>query len=218
MAQLIIRFVISLSNMNQDFTKEQKEQLKTWSEQRDELLLEISNLRTEGEKLQTVNKELANSNTDIETRMNVIQGRIEELKIKESELPGVISKEIAFLESKKTTLESEITSLGKAIETLVPQKASLENDIQLALATFEAIKGEALMLDKVVDRVTQVSKENSDKIDLLVSNLATSLEEIVTVNKKNVLETNVVIEKLPTMLMELQKRGLIKNRQAIIKK
>ena len=87
-----------------------------------------------------------------------------------------------------------------------------------ALTTFEAIKGESLLLNKVVDKVTVVSKTNSDKIDLLVSNLAKSLEEIIKVNKKNVFETNVVIEKLPVILMELQKHGLIKNRQSIIKK
>ncbi len=65
------------------------------------------------------------------------------------------------------------------------------------------------MLDKVVDRVTQVSKKNSDEIDLLVKNLAVSLEEIINVNKKNVFETNIVIDKVPKMIMECQKKGLI---------
>jgi len=200
-----------------EFTKEQQTQLKTWAEQRDELLLEIQNLRTEKEKLEITNKDWAVSSTDIESRMLVIQGRIDELKIKESELPEVISKEVAFLESKKSTLESEITILGKLIDVLTPQKASLESDIEKALATFEVVKGETLLLDKVVGQVTQVSKSNTDKINLLVSDLAASLEEIIAVNRKNVFETNVVLEKLPAMLMELQKRGLIKPRQAIIK-
>ena len=87
-----------------------------------------------------------------------------------------------------------------------PQKISLEKDISFALSTLETIKGEALLLDKVVDRVTVVSKENTDKINLLVSNLATSLEKIIEVNTKNVTETNVVIEKLPVILLELQKK------------
>ena len=159
-----------------------------------------------------MNKDLANSNTDIETRMNVIIGRIEELKIKESELPAVISKEVALLESKKTTLESEIPLLNKIIEILKPQKDSLESDIEKALATFNTIKEETLLLDKVVDRVTQISKGNTDKINLLVSDLETSLVEIIEVNRKNVLETNIVIDKVPKMIMEAQKHGLIKNK------
>jgi len=197
---------------NTGFTKEQKEKIKTWVEQRDELLLEIQNLRTAEEKLQASNKELAESNSDIESRMFIIQGRIEELKIKESELPPVISKEVALLESKKSILESEITNLKKLLDVLTPQKASLEADIEKALSTFEVLKEESLLLDKVVDRVTQVSKGNTDKINLLVSDLAKSLEEIIAVNRKNVLETNIVIDKVPKMIMEAQKHGLIKNK------
>ena len=198
--------------MVEEFTKEQKAQLKTWSEQRDEFLSDISKLKIEKEKLQVTNRELADSSSDIHDTMNVVRGRIEELKIKESELPEVISKEIAFLESKKSTLEAEITVLGKLIDVLIPQKDSLEIDIEKALSTFEVLKGEALLLDKVVDRVTSVSKSNVDKIDLLVSNLAKSLEEIIEVNRKNVFETNIVIDKVPKMIMEAQKHGLIKNK------
>jgi len=198
--------------MVEEFTKEQKAQLKTWSEQRDEFLSDISKLKIEKEKLQVTNRELADSSSDIHDTMNVVRGRIEELKIKESELPEVISKEIAFLESKKSTLEAEITVLGKLIDVLIPQKDSLEIDIDKALSTFEVLKGEALLLDKVVDRVTSVSKSNVDKIDLLVSNLAKSLEEIIEVNRKNVFETNIVIDKVPKMIMEAQKHGLIKNK------
>lgn len=198
-------------------TKDQSEKLLTWNEQRDALLSAISVLRSEEEKLTNVNKALAFSNLDIETRMNEIRGRIEELKTKEVEFLSVTSKEVAFLESRKTILESEITNLSKMIEALKPQKAGLEADMISALANLNAIRGEALLLDKVVDKVTAVSEENSRKITAIVSELATSLESMVSVNKKNVDETNIVIEKLPAMLMELQKRGLIKSRQAIIK-
>ena len=194
------------------FTNEQKAQLKTWAEQRDAFLFEISNLRVEKEKLQTINKELANSSSDITARMNETRGRIDELKIKESEIPKVISKEVASLESQKTTLESEIVNLGKMIEVLTPQKFDLEVDIEKALATFNSVKGETLLLDKVVDRVTQVSKDNAGKINLLVSDLAKSIEEIVEVNRKNVFETNIVVDKVPKMIMEAQKHGLISNK------
>lgn len=198
--------------MAPELSTEQKEQIKTWVEERDSSLLELSNLRNENEVLATRNRELSCSNTDIETRMNEIRGRIEELKIKENELLSVLPKEVAFLQSKKSTLESEITNLTKIVGILSSQKTSIEADVSFALGTFEVIKGETLLLDKVVDRVTQVSKGNSEKIELLVNNLAASLEEIIEVNRKNVFETNVVIEKLPKMLMEAQKHGLIKNK------
>ena len=100
-------------------------------------------------------------------------------------------------------------NLGKILVILENQKEGLDSDVKNALATFEVIKGETLLLDKVVDRVTQVSKKNSDEIDLLVKNLAVSLEEIIEVNRKNVFETNIVIDKVPKMIMECQKKGLI---------
>jgi len=192
-----------------ELTTEQRDNLKTWAEQRDSLLSEISILRVSSETLQNTNKELAESNTDMEDRMNVIRGRIVELKIKEGELPEVILKEVAFLQSKKSTLEAEIPVLIKLIEILKSQKTSLETDVSSALSNFDVLKGETLLLDKVVDRVTQVSKGNTDKINLLVKNLAVSLEEIIEVNRKNVFETNIVIDKVPKMIMECQKKGLI---------
>ena len=196
----------------EELTNEQRESLKTWAGQRDSILSEILNLKATREGLISKNKELAVSNTDIETRTNEVRGRIEELKIKERELPLLILKEVAILNSKKSVLESEIPILKNVIEILTIQKESLKEDVFSALSTFQAVKGETSMLERIVEKVTEVSSGNTAKIDLLVENLAKSLEEIIEVNKKNVKETNLVIEKVPAMIMEAQKRGLIKNK------
>jgi predicted nucleic acid-binding Zn-ribbon protein len=193
----------------EEITPEQKGQLRTWAGQRDAILLEISNLQTAKEKLVTSNKEMANSYSDTEKNMNQVIGRIEELKKKEAELPLLISKDVAVLQSRKTCLETEIMNLTKLVEVLSTQKASLEKDVSSALATFTAVKDEAITLDGVVDHVVRVSKNNVTLVEDLVSKLAKSLEEIIEVNKKNVSETNVVIDKLPRMLVEIQKKGLI---------
>jgi hypothetical protein len=196
----------------EEITPEQKAYLATFAGRRDAALLEISNLQISKEKLEREEKEKVEASSDAETRMNQIIGRIEELKKKEAELPLLISKEIASLQSQKTCLETEIMNLSKLVEVLTVQKASLEKDVSSALATFTIIKDEAISLDAVVDHVVRVSKNNVTIVDDLVSKLAKSLEEIVAVNKKNVFETNVVIEKLPAMLVEAQKHGLIKNK------
>ena len=197
---------------NPELTMEQKQQLDTWAGQRDALASEVLILRTETDKLQASNKELAAAHTVIIADMNTIKGRIEELKTRESELPLVISKEIASLQSQKSALQAEVTALEKLIEVLTSKKTSLEADVSFALSTFEAVKEEAFLLDKIVDKVTTVSQDNAVRIESLVNNLAKSLEEIIAVNRKNVFETNVVIEKLPAMLVEAQKHGLIKHK------
>lgn len=193
----------------EEITPEQKAYLATFAGKRDAALLEISNLQIAKEKLEKTNKELAKSCSDTEVRMNQIIGRIDELKKKEAELPLLVSKEVANLQSQKTCLETEIMNLSKLVEVLTVQKTSLDKDVSSALATFTALKDEAISLDSVVDHVTRVSKNNVTLIDDLVAKLARSLEEIIEVNKKNVFETNVVIDKLPRMLVEIQKKGLI---------
>ena len=198
--------------MDHEITPEQKDQLNTWAGQRDAILLEISNLELEQEKIKTENINLTSSSTDIHDRMKVIQGRIDELEKQEAKLPLLISKEVANLESKKTLLESEVTNLGKIITILVDQKASLEEDVSFALSAFDTVKDEALLLHNIVGHVTEVSGENIKKIDDLVIGLSKSLEEIIEVNRKNVFETNIVIDKVPKMIMEAQKHGLIKNK------
>jgi predicted nucleic acid-binding Zn-ribbon protein len=198
--------------METEITPEQKAYLATFAGRRDAALLEISNLQIAKEKLEKSNKEIAISYSDTEARMNKVLGRIEELTKKEAELPLLIARDIVSLESRKTCLATEVTSLTKMIDVLTVQKASLEKDVSSALTTFNTVKDETLLLDRVVDHVTKVSVDNARDINMIVADLKKSLEEIVAVNKKNVFETNLVIEKLPAMLVEAQKHGLIKNK------
>jgi chromosome segregation ATPase len=196
----------------EEITPEQKAYLATFAGQRDAALLEISTLQVSKEKLEKANKELADSYTDTEIRMNQVIGRIEELKKKEAELPLLISRDIVSLESQKTFLATEITNLSKMIEVLTVHKASLEKDIYSALNTFESVKNQTAILEKIVDHVTKVSGENERDINSLVSELKASLKDLVDINQKNVTETNQVLDKLPRMLVELQKTKLIRNK------
>ena len=195
-----------------EITPEQKEQLKTWAGQRDALLLEISSLRTVKEGLEKTNKELAISNTDITTEINKMLGRIEELKKKEAELVTLQSKELSVIQVNKNTLESDIEKLSKMIIALAVQKRDLERDISFLTDTFQKVEGKVSELDKVVDHVTRVSSENEEVFNTLMANLKKTLGELIDVNTKNVFETNVVIEKLPQMLVEVRKQGLMRNK------
>ena len=193
----------------EEITPEQKAYLATFAGRRDAALLEISNLQISKEKLEREVKEKVEASLDAETRMNQILGRIVELKKKEAELPLLISKEIAGLQIQKNILDNTIINFTEIVKILSEQKTSLEKDVSSALATFNTIKDETLLLDKVVDHVTKVSLDNTRDINMIVADLKKSLEEIIAVNRKNVLETNVVIDKLPRMLVEAQKHGLI---------
>lgn len=200
----------------QEITPEQKDFLETWAGKRDTLLLEISNLRIQKEKLTNDVRASSEAFAELEARSNRISGKIEELNKREKEMPELMLKEVFVLEKRKSVLEEQISNFEKLIKILSSQKESLEHDVSSSIANFNILKDEALVLDKIVDHVTVVSENNKNKIDNLVAELAKSLDEIIAVNKKNVFETNVVIEKLPAMLMEAQRHGLIKPRNNVL--
>lgn len=195
-----------------EITTEQKMQLATWAEQRDSILLEISNLRTEKEKLESINKELAESNSDIEIRMNEIVGRIDELLKKEIDLIPLRLKEVSDLESRKTCLESEITSLDNLIKRLQPQKDNLEVSIAFLTDTFKSINDRVGLLDKVIGHVTQISDKNIIVIENFVSSLKKEIQVLIDLNKVNVDKTNFVISELPKVFLEVQRKSLIREK------
>ena len=201
------------NGLNQDILELQDQaQLKTWTAKRDAAQKEIMDLQVKKEKLTAINNDLALSHTDLIESISKKKGILEEITKKEGEVVSLVSKEVSALEIRKTTLETEITSLTKIIELLTNQKTSTEKDVTLALKTFEVIDGKSRELEKIYDKAIKTNEENKRGISEMIADVKTSLVEMVEVNKKNVEATNVVVEKLPKMLMEAQRHGLIKNK------
>lgn len=198
--------------MEIEITPEQKAQLTTWASQRDNILSEISALQDAKATLEKSVSDKADSFKDIEDRMNQVLGRIEELNKKEAELPALISTKILSLEKAKTILETEVTSLTKDVSNLKLRKEEIEKDILLAISIFGSIKDETSSLEKIVGHVTKVSSDNETIINGLVENLKKSIQDMIDVNEKNVKEAGIILDKLPRMMMELQKSKLIINK------
>ena len=196
--------------METEITPEQKNMLSTWAKQRDSALLEISGLRTEKETLLKHNREISNSSSEIQTRMNVNLGRIEELNIKESELPKLLRKDIAELQNTKTSLQTETSNLLKEIESLSSNKTSLKEDINFSLATLDSLYGKAGKLEEVIGHVTQISTQNESIVQASMKVAKEGLEELVNKNKKVVESTDFILEELPKVFLEIQRKSLIR--------
>ena len=104
--------------MPTEISPEQNAQLASWAAQRDAMLTEISVLKSEQDGLTKTNKELTASNTDLEQRALIIEGRLQELDKKEKEWEGVVSAEIADLTAQKTGLQSDTANLRGEIVVL----------------------------------------------------------------------------------------------------
>jgi chromosome segregation ATPase len=194
--------------MEPEITPEQNSKLETWVAKRDEILSEISSLRTIKEKLEKENKNLADSNTDIETRMNEIRGRIEELKLKESELPTLLRKDIAPLQVTKSNLETDITSLSKIVKLLKEQKESLEKDVAFELETFNSLHGKASILEKFIGHVTEISAKNDRSISKLVEEIKEGMEELVKKKNEANHQTDTVVKELPKVFLEVRRKSI----------
>ena len=65
-------------------------------------------------------------------------------------------------------------------------------------------------LEKQIGSIIRLSEKNVSVVNSLMESLKLSSKELIDINIKNVKEANVVIDKLPRMVVELQKHGLIK--------
>jgi len=188
----------------------QKNKLKSWVEERDSILSEISILRDEKEKLLKSNREISESYTRTCDEINQSKGRLLELDIKEKEVNDILSTELADTLIKKNELESKIPILEKQVSILESEKKSLIDSIETLQSINSGFFTKNIELEKQIGGIIELNEKNVNVVTSMMESLKVSTKELIDINKKNVEETNIVIDKLPRMVVELQKRGLIK--------
>lgn len=187
-----------------DLTHEMSQQLETWAEQRDNILLSISNLRTENEKLTVVNGNLRISNSELDKKIIESNVRLEEISKKEQERKNLIPIEIVELEKKKTGLETSNNELSSENENLKNTKKDLVESINLLTDIHEKMFKRASVLDQVVDHVTRVNEKNIHDVNLMISNLKEFMAEIYDIKeKKNV---DVILSNAMKILIDIRKK------------
>lgn len=188
-----------------DLTPEQKKQLKTWAFQRDALLRDIAVLQEEKKEKQTTNHNLATSNTDIQIQINQAEGRLIELNKKEEEFKNLLSTETAGLMAEKTKLQSEVPTLQKEVGSLRSTKQALIDDISalsdIHSKVFEKVGG----MEAVVGLVKDTSDKNIVAVSELFKELTDGLTKLLDKSKESSAGADVILEKLPRWIFELQR-------------
>jgi uncharacterized coiled-coil DUF342 family protein len=195
-----------------ELTPEQAQQIASWVSQRDAILADIANLRTEQHKLTLSNQGLAESNTDIETRINKGLGRIEELDKKEKEYEEIISTKLSDSLVQSSQLQSEITGLTREIGLLFSQKETLVDLVLNLTSIHNKLSESAVETEKMIGAVTQVNSDNAKELQNLLIEVKNQVKQIIDVNESNVAKTNVVINDLPKIIFDLQ-RELFERKQ-----
>lgn len=189
----------------EEITPEQKKQLDRWAIERDAVLGDISKLKSEESVLKKTNINLSNSNTDIENRINQGIGRLTEIEKQEDSRKNLVSVEIASLEKQKTALENQIPSFEVKLNDLISQIYIATSILTNITDASEKVYDKATSMDKIIEHVTRVSSQNIHDIDEFMGLLKKSIQEIIDKNTKNVQSTDIILEKLPKYIFELQK-------------
>jgi len=186
-------------------TPAQKNAILTWTEQRDNLLKEIGVLNTEKEAIQKANKEEAASAEELRLKSAEIQGRLDMLEVLENRQKSSLSIEIVELEKRKSQLETEIEA--KEAESKVFDKTKIEKmtSIELLSMVHTKVSEQTKVLEETVGKVIKSAETHTSNMVEMVSNIETIATQVIDKSNKNVEQTNIVLEKLPRYIFELEK-------------
>lgn len=183
----------------------QKKQLEAWATLRDEKLRELSQLNTEISDKTKKSKELGASNTEVQIQIYRAEGRLLEIEKKEKERAELISSEILSFQTEKTTLQSEITALKQIIISIHSEEETLKSSIATLTDVHRKVFDRTGGLEAIVDHVKTVSESNLSVLVKTFDVLKETSNEIIAINRKNVSETMIVIEKLPRAILEYRR-------------
>ncbi len=199
--------------MEPTLTPEQKKQLVSWVSQRDLILFDITNKKTEQEKLIAENKNLASSNTEIANKIQQSIGRLEELTKKEDERVKLISVECSSAITVKSVLQSEISSLKAEVEVLSESKQNLHDDIASITKIHEAVFARASEIERIISETVKLNSTNAFEIKNILIEAATELKKVIDIGAENVAVTNRTIAEIPKIIVDIH-RDVIERRKA----
>lgn len=198
--------------MNPSFTPEQNKQLASWAAERDAILTDIGNKKTEKEKLTTEVKDLAESKTLISNDIQRSIGRLEELDRQEINRATFVLRDVADLDERKSVLQTEISSLEKEIDILTDKKDDLNADVEVISKVYESIFSRASEMERIISGTVKISSTNASDIKAILVDAGIELKKIIDIGQKNVEVTNRIINEIPKIIVDIH-RDVIERRK-----
>lgn len=188
-----------------NFTPPQQQQLQTWAEHRDSILLEIRNYSIELEERQKSSKEAGLALADLHNQIAEARGRLAELDALEERYRNSVATDVAELEARKSRLTAECLAKENEMKLHDARRDEKLANIETLSTVHDKMADQATIVDQVVGQVIEKStghlslmKEKMDE----VSHIATSVIEKANANLE---QTNIVLEKMPKFIFDMQK-------------
>lgn len=186
-------------------TPAQIKAIQTWTEQRDELLRQIGVHTVERDEVKRQTTEGGLALADIHQQISEGRGRIAELSALEERHKTSVSIEVAELEARKSRLESECSAKEVESKTWDARKAEKVSSIETLSLAHDKMSDQAKIVDQVVGQVIEKSAKHISDMHEKVTHIKTVADSVIEKGNENVKTTNIVLEKLPRYIFELQK-------------
>lgn len=186
-------------------TPQQRQAIKTWTEERDELRREIGVLTTERDERKKEVEEQGAALTDLHTQIAEARGRISEMDALEQRFKNSLATDVAQLMERKSRLESEIETKEAELKAVSDKHVVVVAAIGELSKAHEVIKGQAATVDDIVANVAETSNQHLAEAKVLIESVRSIATEVIEKGNENVRQTGIVLEKLPRYVFELQK-------------
>lgn len=190
--------------MNQ-FTPDQKSKLVSWAEQRDTILREIGNAKIELDSINLSKKDAAISHTEISGRISEAKGRLAEIDAAEDRYRLSIATDIAELIARKSRLESEIETKTVELKSIDEKKNLIIEMITTLTNVHDKVFDRATAMDALIGHVVEIAQKHVSDTNGFMRNLGNAFQKMIDRGELNVKQTNIVLEKLPKYIFELQR-------------
>lgn len=202
----------------EQISPEQSQQIISWVGQRDSLLREIAVAKDELSKVQEMNRNLAESNTEIQNSINRSLGRKEELQNQEKENGLQISKVISGLLIEKSNLQSEVSNIKTELLILSEKKDELIKTIDTLSGIYEKSINFIELSTKTISELSHLNSDNIIETERLFDSMKLKIERVIESSDENYEKAQRVMIELPKIVFDLQRNILERKHLNKIKK
>lgn len=188
-----------------DRTPAQIKAIQSWVDQRDALIREVGIVTVELEGKNKANIEAGLAFADLEKQIAEARGRLAELDALEERKRTSTATDVAELEVRKSRLEGECALLDAKLASggekyVLVTGATSELEVAHAL-----MKDQAAIVNRVAGELVELSTTSLVEVKEKMTEIRTVVAEVIEKGNANVAQTNIVLEKLPRYIFELQK-------------
>ena len=172
-----------LYNIHEDtkyMNPEQEKQILSWTEQRDNLLSEISVLQNTKNTITNSIRELNQSHSEVIGQIQYKKGQLDSLTEEEKKQIKLTLIELVELK-KQTTIQQRIVDEKKReVESLNIQKKDIESSLSILIPVYNTVTNQVTALNETIENVVRINNENIQEVNVIITDLKNALGDNIT--------------------------------------